>query len=109
MTGLDDRKEAFEAKFKYDEEIQFRVNARTSKIFGLWAAGELGLEGEETASYAKMVVEADLEEPGFQDVLRKVTADFVDKGIKISEHRMQVELEKAQTIAQAEVMEEKAS
>ena len=44
--SLDDRKDAFEKKYAHDQELMFRVEARTCKLFGLWVAGEIGLNGE---------------------------------------------------------------
>lgn len=106
MSGLDNRKDAFEAKFKHDEEFQFRVNTRTSKIFGLWAAEKLGLSGDEAESYAGMVVDADFEEPGFDDVLRKVSGDFDEKGVEYTEHLLKTELDIAHGKAKEQMMEE---
>lgn len=95
MTGFNDREKAFENKYAHEEKMGFDVEARCSKLYGLWAAEKLGLEGDEANIYAKQVVDANLEEPGFDDVLRKVRADFVEKGIEVSDHIMNVELDKA--------------
>ena len=38
MTTFDERESSFEAKFKPDKELQFKVNARRTKLLGLWAA-----------------------------------------------------------------------
>ena len=93
MSGLDSRQAAFEAKFKHDEELRFRVNTHTSKIFGLWAAEQLGLSGDEAEAYAKIVVEADFEEAGSDDVLRKVSSDFDEKGVAYTEHLLKAEFD----------------
>lgn len=104
MSNLEDRQEAFEAKFKHDEELKFKIQVRASKLFGLWAADQMGIDGQEADAYAKQVVEADFDEPGFEDVLRKVAADFDDKGLDISDHRMRVEMEKCLAKAQDQIM-----
>lgn len=100
MTAFDDRKKAAEAKFKHDQEFQFKVNARRNKLLGLWAAGLMGLEGADAEAYAKQVVVSDFEEPGEDDVVRKVMGDLKDKGHGVSEtevrHQMQRLLEEAQ-------------
>jgi hypothetical protein len=49
----------------------------------------MGLSGEEAQDYAKSVVKADFEEPGDEDVLRKVRADFAAKGVDQSEHQLE--------------------
>ncbi len=75
MSSFDDRKDAFEKKFAHDEELAFKVEARTCKLFGLWAAEQLGLEGADADAYAREVIGANLEEPGFDDVKRKHVID----------------------------------
>ena len=101
MTTFDDRKDAFEKRFAHDAQQDFALEARMSKLYGLWAANELGItDGAEANLYAMSVVEANLEEAGFDDILRKVRADFDVKGLDISDHIMIAELENAMDEAQ---------
>lgn len=79
MTTFKDREQAFEAKYAHDEEMQFKANARRNKMLGLWAAELMGLPDKDAKAYAKTVVKADLQEPGHEDVVRKVTADLQGK------------------------------
>lgn len=78
MTTFDDRETAFEAKFAHDEEMMFRAVARRNKLTGLWAAELLGKTGDDADEYAKAVVKSDFEEPGDEDVIRKLSADLGD-------------------------------
>jgi hypothetical protein len=78
MTTFDERESAFENKFAHDEEMAFKAEARRNKLLGLWAAEKLGKSGEEAESYALEVVKSDFEEPGSEDVYRKVAADLID-------------------------------
>ncbi len=94
MSNLDNRGKTFENKFAHDEKLDFAVEARLSKLYGLWAAEQLGIGGADANTYAGDVVTANLEEPGFDDILRKVRADFDEKGLDISDHIMNAELEK---------------
>ncbi|KAB0269192.1 DUF1476 domain-containing protein [Microvirga brassicacearum] len=80
MSGFDERKDAFEKKFAHDEELRFKATARRNKLFGLWAAEQLGKSGTDADAYAKSVVLADFEEAGDADVLRKVQADLTAAG-----------------------------
>jgi hypothetical protein len=79
VTTFDDRENAFENKFAHDAEMQFRATARRNKLAGLWAAGLLGKSGQEAADYAITVVQADFEEAGDEDVVRKLAADLGGK------------------------------
>ncbi|HEX2556227.1 MAG TPA: DUF1476 domain-containing protein [Microvirga sp.] len=85
MTAFDDRKNAFESKFAHDEELRFKAMARRNKLFGLWAAGQLGHAGADAEAYAKSVVMADFEEAGDDDVLRKVRKDLEAGGKSVGD------------------------
>jgi hypothetical protein len=76
MAGLKGREEGYENKFAHDAEMQFKAEARRNKLLGLWAAEKLGKSGEEADAYAKEVILSDFEEPGDEDVFRKVRGDL---------------------------------
>lgn len=93
MTTFDDREQAFENKFKHDQELLFRIYARRAKLVGLWAAEQMGITGEEAEAYGKQIVAVDFEEPGHQDIVRRIMADFQAKGVDISAHRLEKEMD----------------
>jgi hypothetical protein len=107
MAGIEDRKDAFENKYAHDQEVQFKVNARASKMMGLWAAEQMGLKGSEADAYAKQIVMVDLEEAGFADVKRRIMKDFADKKVSVSDHVFERELEKKLAEAKTQVMQDK--
>ena len=80
--AFDKRKTAAEAKFKHDEEFKFKATARRNKLLGLWAADLMNIEGADADAYAKQVVVSDFEEPGDDDVLRKVLGDLTSAGVE---------------------------
>jgi hypothetical protein len=88
MSTFDKRQEGFESKFAHDEDLKFRAMARRNKLLGLWAAEKLGMSGDEAEAYARSVVKADFEEPGDEDVFRKVRGDFDAKGVDQSDHQL---------------------
>jgi hypothetical protein len=102
MTGFDDRQKGFENKYKHDEELKFKVNARRNKLLGEWAGKQLGLAGDELAAYAKTVVMADFDRPGDDDVLQKVAADLKGKGV--GEGVIRAEMEKLLVVAKEQIM-----
>ena len=85
MTAFDDRERAFEAKFARDEDMAFRITARRNKLLGQWAAAKMGLTPEETDAYAKAVVQADFEEAGDEDVIRKLLGDMLAANVEIDD------------------------
>ncbi|MHA1566659.1 MAG: DUF1476 domain-containing protein [Alphaproteobacteria bacterium] len=107
MANFNEREKGFEAKFKHDEEFRFKVTARRNKLLGLWAAEKMGLTGEDAAAYGKDVVKADFEEPGDDDVLRKVLGDLQAKGIDISEHLLRKQMDELMATATDQVGEGK--
>ncbi len=54
--------------------------ARRNLLLGVWAARRLGLPEPEFAPHCRAVMEADHEEPGDGDVLRKLAADLASAG-----------------------------
>lgn len=85
MANFNDREKAFENKFARDEEMQFKLTARRNRLVGEWAAEKMGLTAEETDSYAKAVVQADFEEAGDEDVIRKLMGDLTSAGVDIDD------------------------
>ena len=85
MTTFDDRERAYEAKYARDEDMAFRIIARRNRLVGVWAAAKMGLTPEETDAYAKAVVQADFEESGDDDVVRKLLGDLLAAGVETDE------------------------
>jgi len=103
MTTFEERKNAFEAKFAHDSEMQFKAEARRNKLLGMWAAGLLGHTGEAAEAYAREVVSVDFEEPGHDDVVRKVVADF---GGQVTAAEVRAKLAEFEAIAKAQLIDE---
>lgn len=85
MPMFEDRQRAEEAKFARDEEMAFRVTARRNRLLGQWAAAQMGLTPAETDAYAKAVVQADFEEAGDEDVIRKLVGDLTAAGVDVDD------------------------
>ena len=100
-NGFDDRKKAYEERFAHDQELMFKALARRNYKLGLWVAELLGLSGAAAEEYARSVIMADLEEPGDDDVVRKVMADLQANGVEMSEHRLRNRM--AQLLEEAKI------
>lgn len=103
MSSFDDRENAFENKFAHDAEMQFRAEARRNKLVGLWAADLMGKSGDDASAYAIEVVNADFEEAGIEDVVRKVAADLGDKA---SADTIRAKMAEMLGVAKAQLMTE---
>jgi hypothetical protein len=107
MTTFDDRERAFENKFAHDQEMAFRVTARRNRLIGVWAAAQMGLTPAETDAYAKAVVQADFEEAGDEDVIRKLLGDLVSANVETDESTIRAALEDKAIEARRQLMETK--
>jgi hypothetical protein len=103
MTTFDDRENAFESKYAHDEEMKFKADARCHKLTGLWAAELLGKSGDDANAYAIEVVKSDFEEPGHEDVVRKLLADLASKA---SESDIRAKLAEMRVTAKEQLMGE---
>jgi hypothetical protein len=107
MSGsFEDRERAFESKWAHDEELRFKIVARRNKLLGLWAAEQMGISGDSAQEYAKGVVRADFEEPGHEDVVRKVQRDFQAKNVARSDHAIRLKMEDLLQTATDQILHE---
>ena len=104
MSSFDDRERGYEAKFVHDQELNFRILARRNHLLGVWAGELLGHHGGELALYAGTVMTADLAEPGDDDVLQKVAADFRASHISLSDHDIRAKMEQLLSVAKREIL-----
>src|SRR5712671_5037916 len=93
MTTFDAREKEFEARFKHDQELQFKITARRNRLLGLWAAQHLGLLGDPGKVYEQKVVEAQLQPGGTKNVIDKLAADLGAKDPTFTAARIRFELE----------------
>ena len=107
MTDFSDRRKGEEAKYAMDEETAFRIAARRNRLLGEWAAEKMGLTHEETEAYKKAVVQADFEEAGDEDVIRKVLGDLTQAGCDTDEGTVRAMLEEKAIEARRQFMSEK--
>ena len=103
MTTFNDREKGFESKFAHDQDQEFRAMARRNKLLGLWAAEKMGLSAESSEDYAKAIVRADFEQPGDEDVFRKIAGDFKGSGLTVSESEIRSKMDELASMARDQV------
>jgi len=91
MSSFEDRERGFEKKFANDQDLEFRAHGRCNRLLAQWAAAKMGLENVE--DYIKAVVRADMEQPGEDDVIRKVMQDLVGAGLDVRESEVRAKLD----------------
>jgi len=95
MNKFNEREKSFEKKFVKDEELKFKLAARSNKYLGEWVSSELGKNEEEKKNYIQEIIKADMEEAGSEDVFRKVKKDFKIASTSIEDSEIRVQMEKA--------------
>lgn len=105
MTTFDDRERGFETAFARDQEMVFRITARRNRLIGAWAAELMGLTPAEADAYAKAVVQAEFEEAGDEDVIRKLLGDLTSAGVATDEPRIRAMLSEKTIEARRQLLE----
>ena len=95
MSKFDEREKSFEKKFAMDEELQFKLAARSNKYLGEWASSQLGKNNEEKQKYIEEIIKADMEEAGSEDVFRKIKKDFQKASIAVEDSEIRDQMIKA--------------
>jgi len=102
---LRELEQSYEAKFKLDEELRFKMRCRRNRLFGVWAAGRMALPTDEAEAYARKLVQLDLEMPGHIDVLHKVLADCAARKVVVGKREADRMLAEFEALAYAQVTE----
>jgi len=95
MNKFDERQKSFEKKFQMDQELQFKVQARSNKYLAEFVSSKLGKTKEEEKNYIQEIIKADMEEAGQDDVFRKIKRDFEDVSVSIEDSEIRNQIEKA--------------
>ena len=102
---FNDREKGYEAKFKLDQETEFKIDSRRNKLLGLWLAERMGITASEVDDYAKEVVMSDLKEPGIEDVVSKVMKDIADRNADVTEDDVRKKIVEFQAEATKQITE----
>ncbi len=100
---IEKKSSAHEVDHALKHETDFRIDARRNKLLGLWAAERLRLSGEDAEAYAREVVVSDLDEPGEEDVVRKVKGDFDQRGISLDEGELRRKMKELLAVARRQL------
>ena len=97
MSTFNEREKGFEAKYKHDQEAQFKIQAIRNKLVGEWAASLIKPENEEI--YVKEVRVSNLEKPGDDDLIDKLLSDFESKNLEIKREEIIKKIEECARLA----------
>ena len=104
MNTFDEREKAFEAKFKQDEFLKFKLTAKKNKFLGEWASQVL--QKKNPQEYVKEVRESDLEKSGDEDIIEKLLKDCSSNNQKITREELLQKFNECENNAKEELMQE---
>ncbi|MEE8350753.1 MAG: DUF1476 domain-containing protein [Rhodospirillales bacterium] len=98
-----DREKGEELRFGMEQEQIFKAESRRNRLLGEWLAEKFGMISSESEAYVKEVIVSDLEEPGIEDVVRKVMKDIEDRGAAITEDEVRTQMDHLFTVAAEQI------
>tara|TARA_B100000686_G_C16790284_1_gene978222 strand:+ start:1978 stop:2301 length:324 start_codon:yes stop_codon:yes gene_type:complete len=107
MSNFDEREKGFEAKFKHDQDLEFKIRSKRNKLIGLWAAEKLNKNESEIEEYVTQVRQSDLEKPGDDDIIDKLLEDFRINSLAISREEISKKIEEFYNQIRSELSKEK--
>jgi len=82
------KEKGIEQSFISENNERFRIEAVRNRLLAIWVAEQMGKDSENIPEYILETIAADLEEPGYEDVIRKISADLEANGTEISREEL---------------------
>ena len=95
MNKFNEREKSFEKKFQIDEELQFKVQARSNKYITEFVSLKLKKTAEEKEKYIQEIIKTDMQEAGQEDVFRKIKKDFQIASVAIEDSEIRDQMKKS--------------
>jgi hypothetical protein len=89
-----------EAKFKLDQEMQFKIDSRRNKLLSAWASEKMNLSESETSEYAREITRVSLRAAGTKAVIETILDDLRSRDVAIAETEIEAAQEKCQQQAE---------
>jgi len=106
MSNFTDRERGFEAKYSFDLEQNFRIEAHLYKMLATWAGDKMGMSEAESRSYAAKIVGDVVSNPQENGIISVLLADFGRHNIDMTVSEVNRKLEELRLLARAELLEE---
>jgi hypothetical protein len=106
MDAFTTREKALEAKFQHEQMLEYKILSRRNRLFGLWAAEQLGLDRDKAEAYARGVVSGIFATPDGNSIVTKIMVDLTDQKIDISEHKLRKQLNYCHQDASLQIINE---
>ena len=91
IDKFSEREKGFEKEFARDEELQFKVQARSNKYIAEFVSKKLNKTKDEQQKYIQEIIKADMEEAGNEDVFRKIKVDLKEQNVSDEDIRKKMD------------------
>lgn len=106
MTTFDEREQAFETKYAHDQELLFKIKARTRKFLALWAAQRMGQDEEDTLDYAKQIIDYGVKNSDEANVIDHVFDDLKEAGVCVTREKVAEKLAVLRGVAEKQLLKD---
>ena len=103
MSIFDQREHAMETKFFHDQDQEFHILCRRDKLFGQWAAQEIGLTGDDQAAFVQAVIASEITNHG---VIGLVAQELAARNHAIADAVLHSKLLEMHELAREQVFKE---
>lgn len=89
IMSFEDRGRSFETKYALDQEIAFKIEAKTTHLVAQWAADRIGLDEHQSAKFVSDLDSLVLVDKGQTLVKERLLANFAENKVDISENALE--------------------
>ena len=101
---MNDRERGFEAKYSFDLEQDFRIEAHLYKMLAMWAGEQMGLSPAACQDYAKKVIGEVITNPKENSIINFLMIDLERENTGVTLSTVQAKLEELRPVARAELL-----
>ena len=88
IMSFEDKGRAFEAHFASQQEVLFKIKAKTTHLVAQWAADRIGLDEHHSAKFIAELGELTVTDGGKSKLKERLLNDFSANKIDISDHAL---------------------
>lgn len=104
MNTMNDRERGYEAKYSFDLEQDFRIEAHLYKMLAMWAGEQMGMAPVDCQAYAKKIIGEVITNPKENSIINFLMIDFEREKTDVTLSAVQAKLEELRPIARAELL-----
>jgi hypothetical protein len=93
MVDFDDKGNAEEAHFAYEQELRFKARSARNRRLADWAADLMDMNFRQRREYAEELVEMEISKQGDEAVFQRIHDDFKNRHVAKTDHQIRRTME----------------